>query len=251
MSHDHTDIGPCTFVTVDSRMVHLVDQGQGPAVIMVHGNGQNRFDPSIGTMDIASGLVAHGYNVLMFDLRGYGESDGSTVSGGYHEKKDLEGAVEYVKGRGYSSIGVLGFSLGAVTSLLAAAEDEEIDAVVADSSFADLNDIMEPEFAKRTHAPRIFLRPILLMIKIMYGVDFAAIRPIDGVAGISPRPIFFIHGEDDETIPVAHASRLMQASQNPRNELWVVPDTGHTRSYITHPEEYISRVTDFFDKALK
>ncbi len=220
-------------------------------VIMVHGNGQNRNDPSIGTLDIANELVKHGFNVLMFDLRGYGESDGSTVSGGYYEKEDLEGAVNFVTTRGFEQVGVLGFSLGAVTSLLSAAEDMDIDAVVADSSFADLNDIMGPEFAKRTRAPSFFLKPILFMIKVMFGVDFAAIRPIEAVPEIAPRPVFFIHGELDETIPVAHAYRLFEVSSNPENELWVVTDAGHTKSFKIHPEEYIAKVTAFFDKALR
>jgi hypothetical protein len=37
---------------------------------MVHGNGYNRDDPEIGMLDIAARLIKHGYNVLMFDLRG-------------------------------------------------------------------------------------------------------------------------------------------------------------------------------------
>ncbi len=244
-----------TFPSLDKNLTlhgwFLPGTDNEPVIIMVHGNGQNRDDPSIGTLDIAGQLVKHGYNVLMFDLRGYGESDGSTVSGGYYEKRDVEGAVDFVKQRGFEHIGVLGFSLGAVSTLLAAAEDNDIDAVVSDSSFADLNDIMGPEFHKRTKAPEIFLHPILFMIKIMYGVDFAAIRPINVVPEITPRPIFFIHGEADETIPVAHAYRLYQASQNPLNELWVVPGAGHTKSFKLYPEEYIERVTAFFDKALK
>ena len=220
-------------------------------IIMVHGNGANRDDPTIGTLDIAAALVDRGYNVLMFDLRGCGESEGDMVSGGYHEKKDVLGAVEYVRKRGFENIGVIGFSLGAVSTLLAAAETQDIDAVVADSSYADLNDIMKPEFSKRTHAPQGLLRPILFMIKVMFGVDFSAIRPIDYVSEITPRPIFFIHGEEDDTIPVEHAQRLYQASGNPLNRLWIVPDVNHTRAYITNPDEYVNRVTEFFDTALK
>jgi fermentation-respiration switch protein FrsA (DUF1100 family) len=220
------------------------------AIIMVHGNGRNRDDPTIGTLDIAGGLVESGYNVLMFDLRGYGESDGSTVGGGYLEKRDLEGAVAYIKSRGFDRIGVIGFSLGAVTALLAAAEDQEIAAVVSDSSYADLNDIMEPEFEKRTKAPTIFLHPILFMIKILYGVDFAAIRPVAVVPEISPRPILFIHGSDDTTIPVSHASRLFEAAQNPQDELWIVTGAEHTRVYKLHPADYMQKVTDFLNAAL-
>jgi fermentation-respiration switch protein FrsA (DUF1100 family) len=224
--------------------------GSERVIIMVHGNGYHRADPEIGMLDIAAHLVDRNFNVLMFDLRGYGESDGNMVSGGYHEKKDVEGAVSYLKGRGFDRIGVLGFSLGAVSTLMAAAEDPDIKVVVSDSSFADLNDIMSTEFSKRTKAPRLFLHPILFMIKLMYGVDFAAIRPVDRVAEIAPRPILFIHGEEDEVIPVAHAYRLFEASQNPENQLWVVAGARHTRAFKVQPDEYISRVASFFSDNL-
>jgi fermentation-respiration switch protein FrsA (DUF1100 family) len=243
------------FTSLDKNLVlrgWFLPGGTGePVIIMVHGNGYNRDDSSIGTLAIAAQLINDGYNVLMFDLRGYGESDGSTVGGGYLEKRDLEGAVAYMKSRGFNRIGVIGFSLGAVTLLLAAAEDQDINAVISDSAFADLNDLMGPQFAERTKAPVIFLHPILFMIKIMYGVDFAAIRPVDVVAEIKTRPILFIHGAADETIPVSHAYRLFAAAQNPLDQLWIVPGAGHTQSYKTQPEEYISKITEFFNTALK
>ncbi len=230
---------------------YLPAQNSEQVIIMVHGADSNRADPSIGMLDIASGLVEHGYNVLMFDLRGNGESDGNRVSAGYYEKRDLLGAIDYMKGRGFERTGVLGFSIGAATTLMAAAECGDIDAVVADSSFADLKDIMEPEFSKRTRFPKFFLRPLLFIVKIMYGVDFTAVKPIDIVAEITPRPVFFIHGKLDETIPLEHAYRLQQASQNPQNQLWVVPDASHVRSYVRHPEEYMNKITTFFDRVLK
>jgi len=71
------------------------------------------------------------------------------------------------------------------------------------------------------------------------------------VGDIAPRSILFIHGELDDTVPVAHAHSLLEASDNPQNELWVVPDVGHMEAYITYPEEYMSRVTAFFDDALR
>ena len=220
-------------------------------IIMVHGADGNRADPSIGMLDIASALVGHGYSVLMFDLRGHGESEGNRMSAGYYEKRDLLGAVDYLEDRGFKRIGVLGFSVGAATALMAAAEDGDIDAIVADSSFADLKDMMAPEFSKRTRFPKFFLPPLLFMVKIMYGVDFNAVRPVEFVAEIAPRPVFFIHGELDDTVPVAHADRLMQASESPDSRLWVVPEAGHVRAYVTHPEEYIDRITSFFDAALR
>ena len=230
---------------------YLPAQNSELVIIMVHGGEQHRADPSMGMLDIASGLVEHGYNVLMFDLRGHGESDGNRMSAGYYEKRDLLGAVDYMKGRGLEHIGVLGFSMGAATALMATPEGNDIDAVVADSSFADLKDMMEPEFSKRTKFPKFFLPTLLFVVKIMYGVDFNAIKPIELVSEIAPRPILFIHGELDETVPLEHAYRLHQASQNPQNQLWVVPEAGHVSSYVNYPEEYMNKITTFFDGVLR
>lgn len=240
---------PSLYKNLTLRGWYIPAYGSDRVIIMVHGASEHRNPPGSGFLDIAESLVENDFSVLMFDLHGYGESEGNTVSGGYYEKDDLKGAVAYMGQRGFKKIGVLGFSLGGVAALMAAAKDERIDAVVSDSAYADLNDIMEPEFSRRTKAPKIFLRPILFMIKIMYGVDFAAIRPIDDVGEIAPRPIFFIHGEKDDMIPVEHAERLYEAVDNPANELWIIPG-GHTMAYLDHPEEFIERVVSFFDGAL-
>ena len=220
-------------------------------IIMVHGAEQHRADPGAEMLDIACGLVGHGYNVLMFDLRGHGESDGDRMSAGYYETRDLGGAVDYVVGLGFEDIGVLGFSMGAVTALMTAAECDDIDVIVSDSAYADLTEMIEPQFAQRTSFPAFFLRPLLFMVKMMYGIDFTAIKPIEVVAEIAPRPILFIQGELDDTVPPEHASNLLAASNNPLNELWLLPDVGHVEAYINYPEEYMSRVTSFFDEALR
>jgi fermentation-respiration switch protein FrsA (DUF1100 family) len=226
------------------------EDGDG-VIIMVHGAEQHRADPGVKMLDIACGLVGHGYSVLMFDLRGHGESDGDRMSAGYYETRDLGGAVDYVVGLGFEDIGVLGFSIGAVTAIMTAADCDEIDAIVADSAYADLNDILEPQFAERTSFPTFFLRPLLFMVKMMYGIDFTAIKPVEVVGDIAPRPILFIQGELDDTVPVAHARSLLEASDNSKNQLWLLPDVGHVEAYITYPEDYMDMVTAFFDDALR
>jgi fermentation-respiration switch protein FrsA (DUF1100 family) len=220
-------------------------------IIMGHGAEGHRADPSINMLGIASELIDHGYNVLMFDFRGHGESQGKRLSAGYHERKDMLGAIDFVRGRGFEHIGVLGFSMGAATALMTAAEDIDIDCVVADSSFADLTGIMKREFKERSGFPGFFLTPVLFMVKIMYGVDFAAVKPVETVAEIAPRPILFIHGEQDTFIPLDHAYRLKEASENPQNELWIAPNAAHVRAYVKNQAEYINKITAFFDEALK
>jgi fermentation-respiration switch protein FrsA (DUF1100 family) len=230
---------------------YLPAEGSDAVIIMVHGAEQHRADPNIETLDIACGLVEHGYSVLMFDLRGHGESEGDRMSAGYYEVRDLGGAVDYVVGLGFEDIGVLGFSMGGATTIMTAADCEEIDVIVTDSAFADMNDMLEPQFAERTFFPTFFLKPLLFMVKMMYGIDFTAVKPVEVVGDIAPRPIFFIQGELDDVVPPEHAQILLEASNNPLNQLWLIPDCGHVEAYVTHPEEYMDRVAAFFDDALR
>ncbi len=221
-------------------------------VIMVHGDGYHRADPTIGLLEIAKGLTEHGYNVLMFDLRGHGESGEGRLTGGYYERRDVLGAIAYVRGRGVlpQHIGVLGFSMGAAASLLAAAEDKELPALVTDSCWADIMDLIKSEVARRPYMPR-FLTPVIPGIaKIVYGVNVEEAQPLQAVTKIAPRPIFFIHGEADRKIPVDNARRLYQANNNHNNALWIVPKAKHARAYKAQPEEYITKVTAFFDRTL-
>ncbi|MGD9142924.1 MAG: alpha/beta hydrolase [Dehalococcoidia bacterium] len=220
-------------------------------IILVHGGESNREDSGIGLLSIAKDLVDNDYSVLMFDMRGHGGSDGDRISIGYHERKDVLGAVDFAEERGFEKIGILSFSMGGAASLLAAAEEEAIDCLVADSSFADMAGIMKREFAERSPLPAFFLDPILYMIKIMYGVDFKAVKPYEAVPDIAPRPILFIHGEEDDFVPIDHAHRLYEASENPDDFLWIVPGADHVKSYLTNPEEYISKVTGFYNEHLR
>jgi len=218
------------------------------AIIMVHGAEGNRASGS--KLDLARDLVAKGYNVLMFDLRGHGESEGAHLSAGYYERRDLLGAVDYLKNRGAESIGVLGFSLGAAIAILTAAEEPDISALVSDSSFADLAEITNREAKERSGLPGWFTPGFILMNRVMYGVNLEAVKPVDAVTKIAPRPVFFIHGAADDFVPVAHVYRLYEASHNPSNLLWVVPEAKHVESYNVAPLQYVEKVIAFLDKAL-
>lgn len=221
-----------------------------PVIVVVHGSGGNRADPAERMLGIAKDLVSYGYSVLMFDMRGHGESEGEHISAGLCERNDLLGAIDYIRERGIESkIGVLGFSMGAAVCLMAAPESDEIDAVVADSAYADIVSIIESEFAERSDLPKFFIPVILFMTRNIYDIDFTAIKPEEAVKEISI-PIFIIHGGQDEMIPVQHAYRLKEASQNPGSKLWIVPEALHANSYLVRPTEYKEQVISFFDEAL-
>ena len=132
---------------------YLSEDSGSPHIIFVHGIGSVRSGDH--SVELASRLVDFDFNVLMFDLRGHGSSSGDKVSGGYFERWDVLGAFDYLLELGIDShrIGLIGFSMGASASILAAADEPRINAVAVDSAFADASDLIAREAARATPSP--------------------------------------------------------------------------------------------------
>lgn len=233
---------------------YMPAEGSRRILLLVHGERCHRAHPGIGIIEVAQALVGRGFNVLAFDLRGRGESPPGRNTLGVLEQRDLKGAVRYAVSRGFdrNSIGVIGWSMGAATTLITAVSTPEIKAVVADSSFADLPGILKIQVPRRSVLPGFFVPSIITAINLIYGVDLNSIRPMEAAASISQTRVFIIHGMNDKLIPVDHARRIFEAlKQQPGNELWEVPHAEHARSFRAAPEEYIDRVSAFFDRELR
>lgn len=117
--------------------------GSNKTIILAHGYGKNRLHFGENTIHLIKGLLDKGYNVLAFDFRNSGESEGNTTTFGVYEKNDLLGAIEYAKSKGSDTIVLMGFSTGASACILTAAESTDVDAVIADSPYAELNTYFE------------------------------------------------------------------------------------------------------------
>ncbi|HWI60364.1 MAG TPA: alpha/beta hydrolase [Symbiobacteriaceae bacterium] len=198
-------------------------------IIIVHGFLNDRLVHGRG-LPLTEALREQGFSVLLFDLRGQGESGGGPVTFGAREPWDVAGAVRYVRSRGAEHVGLLGYSIGAVAALLAAAADPAIEAVVADSAWADL--------------PALY--------RYLTLADERKVRPAAAVSGLGARPLLLIHGTADRVIPVAESEKLMAAAAgNPLAELWVVPGARHTHSYEADPAAYIQRVVGFLNSSVR
>lgn len=225
-------------------------EGSQAGIVLVHGKPGHRANPEIGLLPLAKDLHDLGYNVLTFDLRGWGQSQKSRFSLGQYETRDVLGAVDYLTTHGIERVGVIGFSMGGAASILAAAGDTSIRALVEDSGYEDAREIVNLKLPSLSRLPAAFTPGVVLTAKVLFGIDFDSVKPIREVGKIKPRRVYFIHGEADTTIPVEHARRLFQSATNPADDLWIVPGVRHVKAYLTHREEYLDRVGKFFGEEL-
>lgn len=243
----HDDVAFAATDGVSLRGTYFPNGGARTAIVLVHGFKNTR-DDMIG---YAAFLLDAGYAVLVYDSRGCGAS-GGTFGVGATEDRDIRGAVTLLKARGVSRVGVLGVSLGAGDAILAAARDERIDAVVADSSWADESaqlDRMSRLAVGAVNVPLLPYEPAL--VDALVGGRLEDARPRDEVVRIAPRPLLLIHSADDAnaTTPLSGARQLLAAAGDPK-ELWIAPSGGHAGAFGAQRDEYQRRVVAFFRVAL-
>jgi fermentation-respiration switch protein FrsA (DUF1100 family) len=195
-------------------------------LLICHGLGVNRTNFFPFTI-LGDAIQA---NVLLFDFRGHGDSDGHTVSFGFHEKKDVLAAVGYLRRERPEQARELvgwGQSMGAAALLLGAADAEPpFDALIFDSSFAAAVDLAD-KLVQFLPAP---LRPLLIapgvpLASLHCGCDLAAIRPVDAIDRVRA-PVLIIHAQIDPLIPSEHAQRLYERAVEPKT-LWITETEGH------------------------
>lgn len=231
----------------------IPSENASQTIIFAHGYESNRLQPSVPALELARTLVNAGFNALLFDLRASGESDGDTTTLGYHEVKDVYGAVQWLKRQRPDQarqLGLIGFSMGAVTAILAAANEPAIEAVIADSPFSDLRSYLKTNMPIWTGLPNFpFTWMIMTLLPPVIDLDVDAVSP----QAVMPRltqPVLLIHTDQDNVIP-ASESQILAAAGNPaRTQLWLVPSTRHVGAREVNPDVYDARVVEFFRTAL-
>ena len=229
-------------------------------IIAVHGAWQNRTDPAIGLLALCCALARAGFAVLTFDMRGHGESQIAPFTLGYSEQSDILGAVDYLREGALPYpelarpewIGGYGISMGASALLYAAATEPAIRAVVSDSAYAEMAPTIERELPLRSKLPRFFTPGILRAARILYHVDVAAVRPVEAVDAIAPRPLLLIQGGADAMNPALSLTNLARAAElSPGAQVvtWRVPNVPHAQAFHQETEAYVSLLIAFFANA--
>lgn len=218
-------------------------------VIFAHGYGRNRLQDDVPGLAIAAELIKNGYSVLMFDFRHSGQSEGEITSVGQFEVNDLLGAVDFVKSRGQAGehVALLGFSMGAATALMAGAREARVEAIIADSPFADLTAYLEENLPVWSHLPAVpFNRTIMAIAPAITGLDPAAVSPLKEIGAFQGR-LLLIHGDSDQKIPHSNSQQLLAAATTKQKQLLMVKQADHVKSFATDGVAYLEAVKKFLD----
>jgi fermentation-respiration switch protein FrsA (DUF1100 family) len=192
-------------------------------VLFLHGNAEN-----ISTHFAAvKWLPGAGYNVFLFDYRGYGRSAGKPSLPGLH--LDAEAAFDTVfampdvdPGR----IVVFGQSLGGAVAITALAQSKyrhPVRALITEGAFSSYRGIMREKLAG------LWLTwPLQAPLSMTMNNDY---KPLEAIGTISPVPVLIIHGTADVLVPPHHADALYEAAGEPK-EIWLLPDVAHIQATL-------------------
>jgi pimeloyl-ACP methyl ester carboxylesterase len=222
------------------------------AAILIHGRHSNRAEYQGRLEHIADFLITQGFSVLLFDLRGHGDSDGERFSLGQFERFDVASAIDFVASRGVpeSRIALLGISLGAGTAIQELLLHPKIGALISDSSYEDAFTEVEEVLPQEGGVPGWFTPGVFFMTRIAFGLDGDQVRPIVVVRAHPERAILFIHCDTDGLIRVHHAEDLRAASANAASALWIAHGCDHAAASDMYPAEYRTRVLGFLESQI-
>jgi fermentation-respiration switch protein FrsA (DUF1100 family) len=215
-------------------------------IVVLHGHGSNK-----DTAFKKDGAMLHDhYNLFVYDQRYCGQSEGPYTTLGYLEDKDAAIAIQQLRDRGNTSIGLMGESMGAAVAIDTGAQVPDVKAVWADCAFDSLYDAVEPRAKARKYplAPLV-AQSVNKTVALRSHCAVEQADPVRWVAKLAPRPLVIVHGQKDDQTTPDNGEKLFQAAQEPK-QIWRTPDARHAESWKLYPEEYRERMRTFFDDAL-
>jgi pimeloyl-ACP methyl ester carboxylesterase len=226
-----------TFTTRDGLKLKgwfIPNKKSSKVIIACHGYPMDKGDV-FGVTE----FLAREYNLLYFDFRAMGKSQGRISTSGWREREDFLSAVRFLKAKGFSDIGAFGFSMGGAVIFLANSPD--IKCVVSDSSYATLEAAIKVIFRNFGFLQDPLVKMVNFWARLFLRFDLNAVAPVKFIAKFKI-PILLIHCRTDTHIPVAEALKLHTA--NPASELLLIPQGDHGES--VYSSDYEPKILKFF-----
>lgn len=196
-------------------------------------------------------------NILLFDFRAHGDSEGSITSIGYHEAKDVSAATKYLqmesrkKNDGEIPTIILGISMGGAAALKAVEKDPTLcDVLIVDSTYSSLRHIIHHALSKNTLLPEFpFYSVMINLFHFFAQCNVDDMNTYESVKRIK-QPLMLIHGCNDSFITPKNSLELYANSRSVILKLWIGPKCEHGWLSTYYPELYQKKITKFLKRAL-
>lgn len=241
----------------------LLSRGKpAPAIILSHGYGSNRSE----LLTLSFELWKAGYHVLVYDLRGHGESPVKWSGLGTYEKDDLLSALRFLRSRTNEAgqplldgpVGLYGVDIGGYISLVASTQDPMIKAVAVDSAYPDVSRFMNHQLKRivgsdSEMANRMVdsnwttqLTDLAMQLYLMRREDSAP--ALDSVAKASGRKFLFLTGKNSGAL--GGMTRELHDAAKDAKQFVELEQSRLIRLYDKASSDYDARVVAFFKEAI-
>ena len=215
-------------------------------VIIVHGY------TSEGKLMHASAkhFYEQGYNLLLPDLRGHGQSEGDYIAMGWLDRLDIINWIKYlIDNDSKVKIILYGVSMGAATVMNVTGEKLPVNVIAAieDCGFTSTWEMFSYQLKEMYNLPsRPFLDFANIVTQIRAGYSFGKAEAIEQVKK-STTPTLFIHGDKDRFVPFKMLNQLYQSANCPKEKL-VIKGAGHAQCEKIGGQVYWSKIDSFIRK---
>lgn len=194
-----------------------------------------------------------GFNVLLPDARGHGDSQGDYIGMGWHERLDTADWIDTIVAEdSLAQIIMMGVSMGGATVMMTSGEDlpDNVKLVIDDCGYSSAWDEFDFQMGSMFHLPSFpMLNVADIVCRIRAGYNFKEASAVEQLKK-SDIPTLFIHGEADTFVPFEMVHKVYEAAAGEKYIL-TVPGAGHGMSAAVDPDGYWGAIDTAIEKHVK